>query len=97
MCHLSLGSNRCADGSLGITGVVSLRSLSSFLNGLRKFERVLGVLLNEGNQALQRAVTFIVDEVTRTSGLELDGRETLDTEGNADWEIILGCLKFGTV
>lgn len=53
------------------------------------FKRVLCVLLNEGDEALERPVTIVVEEITRTSGFELERRETRDAEGDAGRKVVL--------
>ena len=58
------------------------RGLGRLLDDLGEVQGVLGVLFNESNQALIRAVTLVVDEVTGTGGLELESREASDTERN---------------
>ena len=38
---------------------------------LLNLKRVLGVFLNEGDEALEGAITIVVDKVVRACGLEL--------------------------
>lgn len=61
-----------------------------------ELQSVFGVLLDEGDKALQRAVTLVVDEFASTSWLELDGGEARYTEGKRGGKIILLGLDFGT-
>ncbi len=70
-------------------------SLCVLVGGDNRRERVLGVLLNEGNQGLERAVTLVVDEFFRASRLELDGGETGDAEGNGRRKVVLLGFHFG--
>ena len=59
-------------------------------------EGVLGVLMDESNEVLKRAITVVVDEVTGTSLLELDGRETGDTEASRRGDVVFGSLHLST-
>ena len=56
---------------------------------------VLGVLLDEGNEALEGAVTFVVNKIATTSGLELESGETGYPEGNGGGKVILRGLELG--
>lgn len=94
MCHLGLISRRCVHRNLSIISLLGHRCFHGLLLG--EIEGVLGVFFNESNQTLQRAITFIVDEVTRASGPEFESRETLDTEGSVNGKVILWCLELGT-
>jgi len=55
------------------------------------------VLLEEGFQALKRAVTLIIDEVARTGAFEFDRGEPLNTEGDTCRKVILSGLELGTI
>ena len=77
-----------SDGFLG-SGLVGL-------DGFWEVEGVLGVFLEEGDEALKGAVALVVNEVLGASGLELERREALDTEGNSGREVVLGNFKLGT-
>lgn len=59
-------------------------------------ERILGVLLDKGDKALQRTVTIIIQKFTRTGRFELESWETSNTEGNRRREIVLRSLHLGT-
>ena len=63
------------------------------LSGL---ERVFGVLFDEGDEALEGAVTVVVKELAGTSGLELERGEARDTEGNARGKVVLRGLHLRT-
>lgn len=62
----------------------------------RGVERVLGILMDEGNKMLERAIAVVVNEVTGTSLLELDSRETGDAETSRRGNIVFGSLHLGT-
>lgn len=62
----------------------------------RGVERVLGVLMNESDEVLERAIAVIVDEVTGTSFLKLDSWETGDTETGRRGDIVFSGLHLGT-
>ena len=64
-----------------------------FRSGL---ERVLRVLLNECNKALQRAVALVVDPLTGSRRLKLEGREAGDAEGNGRRQIVFWGIHLGT-
>jgi len=90
---------------LGLRGGSSLgfcfltqRDLSSGLLGLLGGDGDVGggVLLEEGDEALERAVTLVVNPLLGAGGLELEGREAGDTEGNGRREVVLGDIELGT-
>jgi len=76
-------------------GLLSLDLLFDLLD-LREVDGVLGVLLNEGDEAFQRAITFVVNELLGTGSLEFECREALDAEWSRRREVVLGCVKLGT-
>jgi len=59
-------------------------------------ERVLCVLVDEGNEVLERAITIVVDEVTGASFLELNGRETGDTERRRWGNVVVNSFHLST-
>lgn len=77
--------------------VTVLNSLVLCLSLGGGLQGVLGVLLDESNQALQRAVTVVVNELTSASLLELQRREPGDLEVNGRWEVVLSSLHLGAV
>ena len=56
---------------------VGWRRVGRFLD----LERVLGVLLNKRDEALERTVAVVVNELAGTRGLELQRGEAGDAEG----------------
>jgi hypothetical protein len=64
--------------------------------GGRSFKRVLGVLVDEGNEVIERAVTIVVDKFAGASLLELDGRETGDAERSRWGNVVVRSLHLGT-
>ena len=75
-------SQRLLSGSRVVTG--------------RGVEWVLGVLMDESNEVLERPITVVVDKVTGTSLLKLDSWETGDTETSGRGDIVFSSLHLGT-
>lgn len=63
-------------------------------SGLRH-QRILRILLHKRDQALERPVPVIIDEIARTGGLELDRREPCHAERYGGGEIVFGCFHLG--
>ena len=84
------------NGLLLLLDVNLLNSLVMRL-GLRSgLQRILSVLLDESNKALEGAIAIIINERTATSLLELQGRETRNLEVDRRWEIVLSGLHLRT-
>jgi hypothetical protein len=83
-------------GFSGGTGVlISDRHLGMLIWCSDCLQRVLRVFVDEGDQALKRAVTRVVKELARAGWLEFDGRETGDLEGNTRRKVVLGGFHLG--
>lgn len=66
------------------------------LDRLGEVERVLGVLLDEGDEALQGAVTLVVNELLGAGGLELESGEAGNAEGDSRGEVVFRDFELGT-
>lgn len=92
---------KCTPALKLIVSLMGLRLVSSLVLGCGSpgcgLEGVLGLLLDESDEALERAVTIVVDELARAGRLELESWEAGDTEGNGCGEVILLCLDLRAV
>lgn len=56
---------------------------------------LLAPLGNEAEQIIEGTITLVVDELTGSSGLELESGETLDLEGGAGGEVVKFTVHLG--
>jgi hypothetical protein len=57
---------------------------------------IFGVFGEEFNERFKAAVTFVVNELPGTSGLELEGRESFDLEGGISGNIVISSVHLST-